>query len=297
MKVFLTGATGYIGSAIAKALLANGYSVLGFARSDEAATKLRNLGVEPHQGDLKSKDSIIQGARQADAVIHTASTNGPDVVETDRNAVDAILEALDGSGKPFVYTSGTLAYGDTNNEVVDENSPLNPPPFLSWRPSIEQAVLESAASNIRSVVVRPSLVYGHGGGLPAMLIYGAKQQGVASYPGTGENRWSTVHVDDLADLYVRAIKSAPNGSVFNAAVQPTVPMSAIMKSVSIAAGAEGKTANLPLEEARQAMGPFADGFVLNQQVSGAKATQVLGWHPQAISIIEDLEKGSYSTPH
>jgi nucleoside-diphosphate-sugar epimerase len=293
MKVFLTGATGYIGRAIVKALHTNGYSVLGLARSDEAATKLKNLGVEPHQGDLKSKDSIIQGARQSDAVIHTASTNGSDVVDADHNAIDAILEALDGSGKPFAYTSGTLVYGDTLNEVVNENSPLNPLPFVSWRSAFEQTVLAANVRNIRSVIIRPSLVYGNGGGLPAMLIYPARQNGVALYPGTGENCWSTVHVDDLADLYVRAIKSATSGTVFNAAVQPPVSIKEFMEAVSFAAGAEGKTAPWSLEEARQAMGPFADGFVINQRISGDKAIKELGWNPQAPSLLEDLKQGSY----
>jgi len=294
MKVFLTGATGNIGSAIAEALLAKGHSVLGLARSEEAAAKLRTLGIDPHRGNLQDADSITQGARQADAAIHAAWTQGLDMIEAEQNAVNAILEALEGSSKPFIYTSGMMVYGDTGNQIADENTPLNPPDFLTWRVPIEETVLAACKRNIRSIVVRPSLVYGRGHGFIAMQICSARQAGSARCPGTGKNLWSTVHVDDLANLYVCALEKAPAGTVFNAATE-SVPIRALMEVISRTAGTDGKIVDWSLEEARQVLGPFADALWMNIQVSGAKAVELLGWKPQAASVLEEIAHGSYAT--
>ena len=139
------------------------------------------------------------------------------------------------------------------------------------------------------------MVYGRGGSfIIPKLLHAARQEGVAHYVGTGENRWSTVHVDDLADLYVRALKDAPERAVFNAATGPAVSWRVLAEAVSHAAGAKGRTASWTVEEASQIFGPYAKGFTENQQLSVVRAQQLLGWSPRGLSILDDLEQGSYS---
>nr|MBA3767894.1 NAD(P)H-binding protein [Acidobacteriota bacterium] len=140
MRVFLTGATGYIGRGVAHALRAAGHEVVGLARSDDAVSKLQARGVVARRGDLKEPESVSQAAREADAVIHTASTNDSAAPQADRTTVEAIAQALKGTNKPFIYTSGIWVYGDTGERVADEQSPLNPTPLVAWRPANEQLV-------------------------------------------------------------------------------------------------------------------------------------------------------------
>src|SRR5277367_3062144 len=157
MVIFLTGATGYIGSAVADALHKAGHSVIGLARSDEAAGRLHLKRIAAHHGDLASVASLASAAAAADGVIHAGTTNNGAV---DREAVRAMLEAVAGSGKPFLYTSGIWVMGATNGQAVDETSPLRPSPMIEWRAGVEQLVLDSATQNVRSIVIRPAVVYG-----------------------------------------------------------------------------------------------------------------------------------------
>src|SRR5712692_1954493 len=160
LRVFLTGATGYIGGAVADALLAAGHSVTGLARSDEAAGKLRLKGITPYRGDLKSPTSLAAGVQASKGVIHTGTTNDGTL---DEEAVRAMLEALRGSGRPFVYTSGVWVLGDTGGQIADESAPLHPTPLVAWRPAVEKLVPDAAAHGVRAVVIRPAIVYGRGG--------------------------------------------------------------------------------------------------------------------------------------
>ncbi|MBW4427550.1 MAG: SDR family NAD(P)-dependent oxidoreductase [Nostoc desertorum CM1-VF14] len=285
MKVFLTGATGNIGSAIAHTLIAQGHKVIGLARSEEAANKLQNQGIEPHLGDLNDTQSIARGAKQAEATIHTAWTQGAQMINTEQNTIATILEALDSSSKTFIYTSGMMIYGDTGNKIADENTPINAPDFLTWRVPIEQAVLAATSRNIRSIVVRPALVYTKGRGFIARQISSAWQEGTARCPGTGKNFWSIIHVDDLAALYVCALEKAPAGTIFNGAAE-SVSIRTLMETISHAAGTNDKIIDWSQQEARQVLGPFADALWMNIQVSGAKAREMLGWEPQISSVLE-----------
>src|SRR5579864_3525326 len=214
MNIFLTGATGYIGSAVADAFMKAGHSVTGLARSDEAAGKLRLKGVTPHHGDLTSPASLTGAANALDGVIHTGTTNDGGL---DQAAVRAMLDALKGSGKPFVYTSGVWVLGNTGDTPADESAPLKPLALVAWRPAVERMVLDSAQQGVRAIVIRPGLVYGRGGGIPADLVKSARENGAARYVGTGENRWPVIDVDDLADLYLRAFERAGAGTLLYAA--------------------------------------------------------------------------------
>lgn len=293
MNVFLTGAPGYIGGAIADALLSAGHGVLGLAHSDKSAKVLQERSMSPLRGDLRDPASIIQGARQSDAVIHAATTNSSDMAEADIAAVEAILTALEGTRRPFIYTSGCWVLGNSGDIIADEESPTDPPAIVAWRPALERRILAAAEHGVHSIVLRPANVYGRAGGIPAMLINLARQHGAARYIGTGENHCPMVQVDDLADAYVRALTQAPAGTLVNVPGGPAVRFKEIAQAISQAAGLDGRTESWSLEAARQSLGPLADALALDLQVSKARAEHLLGWAPHAPSILDDLVHGSY----
>lgn len=290
MDIFLTGATGYIGGAVAHALQRAGHSVIGLARSDEAAGLLHLKDVAVHHGDLASPETLTAAVEAADGVIHTATTNDGAI---DGKAVCTMLDAIAGSGKPFVFTSGIWVLGNTDGQVADETAALRPTPLVAWRASIEQIVLAIAAQEVRTSIIRPAVVYGRGGGIPAGFVKSAREHGAARYVGTGENHWPAVHVDDLADLYVRALEHAAPGSLFFAAEAVGHRVKKIAEAASEGAGAGGRTESWPIEEARKALGGFADALALDQQVSSNRARNVLGWRPREDGILDDLRCGSY----
>lgn len=286
MVIFLTGATGYIGSAVADALLMAGHSVIGLARSDEAAGQLHLRNIAVHHGDLDSTQTLASAAAAADGVIHAGTTNNGAV---DREAVRVMLDAMGGSGKPFVYTSGIWVLGDTGGRVADESWPVRPIAMVAWRADVEQLVLDAAAHDVRSIVIRPGVVYGRGGGIPAGFVESARETGAARYVGNGENHWPVIDADDLADLYVRAIEKAPAGTLLIAAEQRAYRV----KEIAAAASSNGRTDAWPLEEARKTLGAFADALALDQKISSDRALALLGWKPRAAGILEDLRRGSY----
>jgi nucleoside-diphosphate-sugar epimerase len=242
-------------------------------------------------GDFSDPASVAAGALPADAVIGLATTYDPAI---DVPAVDAILDALAGSGKRFIYTSGIWSYGDTAGTVVDESSPMRPVPLVAWRQTLENRVREAAGRGIHTIVILPAIVHGRGGGIPAGFVQSARKEGAARYVGSGENRWPFVHVDDLADLYLLALERAPAGSLLLAVEGPSVAIGEVAAAASRGAGAGGRTVSTPLEQARRELGPYADALVLDQQASGRRARELLGWRPHRPNVIEDLERGSYA---
>ncbi len=291
MNVFLTGATGYIGGAVAAALMKAGHSVTGLARSDEAAGQLRLKGVTPHRGDLTAPPSLVSAAKAMDGVIHTGTTNDG---RLDHEAVQAMLDAISGSAKPFIYTSGVWVLGDTAGHFADESAPLNPAALVSWRPAVERMVLDGAHRGVRAIVIRPAVVYGHGGGIPADMVNSAREAGAARYVGTGQNHWSVVHTDDLADLYLRALENAAPGTLLHGAGSSAHRVIEIAEAACRSAGQHCHTESWPIDDARKTLGAYADALILDQKVSSQKATSLLGWKTRAAGILEDLEHGSYA---
>jgi nucleoside-diphosphate-sugar epimerase len=291
MQVFLTGATGYIGTAVAERLRAAGHELTALARSDASAAKLKSAGIQPVRGDFSDPKSVGSAAGAADGGISLATTYDPSI---DGPAIDAILDAMAGSNKAFIYTSGIWSHGDTGGKVVNESSPPNPAALVAWRQQVEDRVLEGAKRGIRSVVIRPAIVYGRGGGIPAGFVESARKEGAARYVGTGKNRWPLVHVDDLADLYLLALESAPPGTLLLGVSGPSRPVSEIAAAASRGAGAGGRTVATPLEEARKKLGGYADALALDQQASGKRAQELLGWRPHRPDVLEEIGHGSYA---
>lgn len=288
MRIFLTGATGYIGTSVAEAFNKAGHAVIGLARSDEAAEKLRRIGVEPWRGNLFEPGTIAAAARAADAVIHAATTNDASNPSADAATIDAVLGTLAGTGKPFLYTSGLWVHGETKGEVIDERGALNPIPLVAWRPAHERKVLGAIADGVKAMVIRPGIVFGRGGGIPSLLVQSAKEHGAARHVGPGENHWPTVHVDDLAELYVKMITAGHAGLVLLGIAETGVRV----KDVAAAASPTGRTEEWPLEDARKTFGLFADAMAIDQKVSGERARTLLGWTPRSPGVLAELRSGS-----
>ena len=288
MRVFVGGASGYIGSAVARSLKKRGHHVVGSARSKAAAERLTAAGVEPVQADLSDPASFGRAARSSDAIIQAASTSDASSGENEPKAAAAVLEAIAGAGKTFILTSGVWVYGSTGDTPVTEETPLRPIPIVAWRPAHEQAVLR--APRTRGIVIRPAWVFGRGGGTPGVWVASAKDQHRVTILGDGKSRWSTVHVDDLAELYALVLEKAPPGAVYNGASTEVVTTGDIGRAITRRHPAE--LSFWPIVEARRALGAHADGLAIDQIVR-SPASIALGWKPSSITLAEDLATGSY----
>ena len=298
MKIFLTGATGYIGSAVARALAKHGHTLMALTRSAESETKLVALGnaldLEFVRGDVLNPTSIRRGAEKADGVIHAASPGNETYAAADNNVISTVIDALAGSGRPFIYTSGIAVHGSTGSNIIDETAPYDPSPMVAFRADCERRVKAAAERGVRSVVVSPAFVYGLAGGIPALWFESARDYGIVRYVGDGANHWTTVHVEDLADLYVRALTGAAAGSAYFGAAGKPVRVHDAALAASEGAGIPGEVESVPYETARQSMGPLADLLILDQHVSGEKAQRELGWRPAAPDLLTELRAGSYT---
>jgi nucleoside-diphosphate-sugar epimerase len=284
--VFLTGATGYLGAAAARALQAAGYAILGLARSDESARKLAAAGCAVQRGTLADPSGLAAGARAADAVVHAAMQWGPEAGALDAAAVDAMLDALAGSGKTFLYTSGAWVFGPTRGRVIGETAPLRPPPVVAWRPAVERRVQDAVERRVRTIILRPGTVYGGAAGLIANAIREAREQGVLYYAGDGENHVPLVHIDDLADLYVRALERAGAGEVYIATNGEMVKARDLWSAAARAGG--GRAESLPIGKARERWGPMADAMTMDQRIASTKAGRQLGWFPKSRRALDEL---------
>jgi len=288
MRVFVGGASGFIGSAVARSLKRRGHQILGSARNAGTAEKLREAGVEPVRADLADAESFARAARSADAIIQAASTSDAHAPEYEPRVAAAVLAAIAGTEKTFIVTSGCWVYGGTGDTPVTEETPVRPFSMVTWRPAVEQAVLH--APKTRGIVVRPGWVYGRGGGTPGVWVASAKSRHQISVPGDGKARWSVVHVDDLAELYGLLLEKAPAGTIYNGASGEVLTTGDIGRAIARRHGAE--LVLWPLQDARKALGPYADALALDQIVQ-SPAALALGWKPGAPTLAEELATGSY----
>ena len=254
MKIFLTGATGYIGAVVAQKLQTAGYSVVGLARTKMAAQKLVLQNIEPFIGDLRSPDCLTQVARQTDGIVHTAFIhdfkNWTSAVVSDRQFIATISDALAGSGKPLIATSDSGVLGDTKNVIAEENYPISKNSILACRAQAERDIIQACQLGIRTVVLRlPLYVYGLTGGtsFTAMQIRTALEMGVCQYVESGNQQVSTAHVDDVAQLYLLALEKAPAGSLFQVATESGIATKAIAQAFANIAGCD--TESICFEEA------------------------------------------------
>jgi nucleoside-diphosphate-sugar epimerase len=288
MQVFITGGSGYIGRSTIQALIRHGIEVTALARSEHSARTVSGLGATPVAGTLTDTDVLRKAARQVDGVIHLGVDYTEGTADVDRAAAEALQQ---GAGtRPYVHTGGVWVYGDTDG-VVDEDAPLSPPHTTAWRLDNEKRVLARAATGQHPVVVMPGLVYGRSGGLvQSYFVEPGRAAGAVPCIGDGTNHWALVHVDDLAELYVLAL-NAPAGGIYAGVSGQNLPVVTITQALSHAAGCPGRIDSLTLEEAIQRMGPIAEAFALDQQLTGARARRELGWTPTHLDALTELAQG------
>jgi nucleoside-diphosphate-sugar epimerase len=296
MKIFLTGASGYIGGSLAKKLIENDHEILGLVRSKAKATRLEELGVKPILGSLDDSGILGEAVREADAVINAASSDHRPVVET-------VLKVLAGTGRPFIQTSGSSivcddARGETEgSRIFTDDTPFDPIPQKAARVAIDRLVRKSGIElGIRTVVICPTLVFGRGHGLHAesvqvpRLVEQSRKRGVGVHIGQGRNVWSNVFIDDVVDLFLLALEKAPTGSLFFAE-NGEESFKKIAESISKNLGFGGGTEPWDIDEAVAELGEELARFALasNSRVRAVNARRLLGWQPRGPSLLQAIE--------
>ena len=290
MKVLIVGATGYVGGAVERAFRARGHQTVAIARSDVARAKLALQGVETISADAARPETLAAPVKNAEAVIYCVQATDADPWQVDLNAIRAIATAMAGTENTFLYVSGAWVYGDTE-EFVDEAAPINPPALVKKRANLERMVLNMVKIGIRSHVVRAGIVYGDGGGIPAMFVHSARERHAATIVGSGSNRWATIARNDLAPLIALVAERGKPGAIYNAVDDSAFTVREIAEAASRGAGAGGAITQIDPEM----LGPFGDCLMLDQRISAARAKRDLGWRPMSPNLVEELERGSYLT--
>ncbi|MGV9700856.1 SDR family oxidoreductase [Streptomyces sp. NPDC003483] len=299
MRIFVTGASGWIGSAVVPELTGAGHQVVGLARSEASADALTAAGVEAVRGTLDDLDVLRGTAAASDGVIHLAfkhdvafSGSFQEAAEADRRAVDALGDALAGTDRPFVLASGVVGLAPGRTATERDMPPLDGSP-ISIRMATSQAVLALASRGVRSSVVRLSpTCHGDGdNGFMAALVAIARAKGVSGYLGDGTNRWPAVHRLDAARLFRLAVEKAPAGSVLHGVAEEGVELRAVAEVI-------GRHLDLPVTAVapEDAAGHFtwlASFLGVDSPASHALTGELVGWEPVQPGLLEDLDKGHY----
>jgi nucleoside-diphosphate-sugar epimerase len=262
MRIFLTGATGYIGGAVAAALRKHDHEVAALVRPDADTRRLRDLGVVLFDGDLEALPSMREQLENFDAFVHTAQSR-QNTVAADRAAV----ETFNGLSGFFVFTSGVWVLGNTND--ARESSPVNPLELVAWRPAHEELAVGGGGA-----VIRPGIVYGGKQSILADWFAAAQQNRPLQMVGDGANRWVMVHVDELADLYVRVVEQQAKGVLHG-----IDDSDATVAEMARAIAPNGTIENIPLEAARGKLGPYADALAVDQRIASEDTRRATGWNP------------------
>jgi nucleoside-diphosphate-sugar epimerase len=289
MRIFLTGATGYIGSAVLDACLRAGHAVTALVRHPGKGDRLRARGVSVAVGELA--DGAWQTvAAEHDALVHTAYEASPKGPPQDRAALDALLAAAGRyheRQRVLVYTSGVWVLGPAHTPA-GEDQPLHPLDVSAWRPPHEQLVLGAAGPGLRTVVIRPGVVYGGGRGIIGDLFRDGAN-GLIRVVGDGRNRWATVYDRDLADLYVRVLASPDASGVFHATDESDDRVIDMVEAIARNQKIPADVRHVPIEEARAKMGPYADALAVDQVVRSPRA-RALGWAPTLGSVARNVPR-------
>ncbi|MBI5419047.1 MAG: NAD-dependent epimerase/dehydratase family protein [Deltaproteobacteria bacterium] len=289
MKVFVTGATGYIGFNVAQAFRRAGHEVFGLVRSEEKSRALARSEIHPVLGSMQEPESYSDAAAECSVLVHAAADLSADTVALDKRTVETLLDAAWKGPRPktVIYTSGVWVHGHTGARMVDETAPLDPPKLVSWRPAVEQEVL--TAPGIKGLVLRPGCVYGRQGGMTGMWFGGACKEKSLRVVGDGNNHWAMVHVDDLAEGYLLAGERGYGGEIFNLTDRSRASVGVMTRAAACAAGYAGKIEFVPAAEAAKTMGDFAECLDLDQHVDARKAVRLLGWQPRHGGFVDEVE--------
>ena len=291
-KVALTGATGFIGSHVLAELREHGHEVVAFVRDGAQADVMTARGATPAIVDLNDRPAVAHVLSDADGAIHTASPGDATSADLDSAVVDAAIDAFAGTGKPYIQISGLWIYGA--NSSIGEESAMNPPPLVAWKEPIERRVL--GAPDMRGAVIVSGTAYGDGGGgIPGLLLGSPRDDaGNLIMLGTGRQHWATVHVEDLADVFRRALEddSARGRYVIGNGLHPTV--AELTEAAAVAVGAPGAVPGSD-DEARARLGDyFAEVLLLDQGTTAARARVELGWEPSHPGLVDEFRHGGYA---
>lgn len=289
MSILLTGATGFIGSSVLPLLLEEGHSVTALVRDATKVAAAEAAGARVIVGDATDVDLVASAALESDGVIHLASDEA-----VDGAFIDAVFRGLEGSDKPFVHTGGLWTYG-SNPDITEESAP-NPPAVTAWRGAHEARVL--SADGIRGMLVVPSIVYGQGRGLARVIVDAPRTDGdspALRLVGDGSQHWGTVHVADLAALYVLAFERGDAGSTYIGASGANPTVRELGVAAATAAGLNGRVEGESADASRERFGAvFAEALLLDQQSRGSRARIDLGWEPNGPALLDEIVSGSYA---
>jgi nucleoside-diphosphate-sugar epimerase len=287
MRVFLTGATGYIGSAVLDALLRASHEVSALVRSTAAANAVARRGATPIKGDLRDPESYREAAGGHQAYIHTAFDRSGNAPQVEDVTAEALLDLAAWAGRStMIYTSGLWLLGSTSEPATEEAAP-DPPPLVAWRPAVEQRVL-AGARGVRSIVVRPGLVYGGARGIISDMLTDA-DNGLMRVIGSGDNHWPVVYDRDLADLYLRVLTTPDVSGIFHATDESDETVRDIVEAIADHVPARPEVRYVPLAEARKKRGALADVLVLDQRVRSPRA-RALGWSPSLGTLTRNIPR-------
>jgi nucleoside-diphosphate-sugar epimerase len=286
MRIFVTGGTGYVGSAVVDALVRGGHQVDALVRNSEKAAAVQARGAHPVLGELGSPASYADAAAAADGSIHAAIEYSPRGPDLDAATVDTLLRMSRG-GRFLIYTSGIWVLGPCPT-AVDETAPVNAAEISSWRPAQEQRVLDAMSNGVRPVVVRPGIVYGGSRGIVGDLFKDAAN-GLVRIIGTGENHWPLVYDRDLGELYLRLATNPDASGVYHANDEVDETVDDIVTAIADHVNIRPSIRRVPLAEARQKMGVYADALALDQIVRSPRAHEI-GWHPTLHSVAGNVPR-------
>lgn len=281
MRVFLTGGTGYVGSAVLESLVRGGHQVDALVRHSEAAARVQARGANPVLGNLLQSATWRDAAAAADGAIHAATEYGPRVREIDAAAIDVLTSLPPKDARFLIYTSGIWVLGPAP-KPVDETAPLNPLEIVAWRPAHEQRVLDAASAGVRAIVVRPGVVYGGSRGIVGDVLKDAANS-LVRIVGRGDNHWPLIYDRDLGELYARLVNTPEAAGVYHATDDGAETVNEIVAALAEHAPTEPSIRHVPLAEARKKMGPYADALAVDQIVRSPRA-RALGWAPTLHSV-------------
>lgn len=280
-RVFLTGGTGYVGSAVLEALVRSRHHVDALVRNREGAAFVQTRGGRPVLGDLLQAASWLDAAAAADGAVHAATDYGARARQVDAAAVEGLTCLPDRKGRFLIYTSGIWVLGPTASPA-DENAALHPLEIASWRPAHEQRVLDAQSVGVRAMVVRPGIVYGGARGIVGDLLKDVSN-GLVRVVGSGDNHWPLIYDRDLGDLYARLVGTPSAMGIYHANDQGDETVNEIVAAFGDHAPIAPSIRHVPLPEARKKMGPYADALVADQFVRSPRA-RALGWTPSLHSV-------------
>jgi len=288
MRIFVTGASGYIGGAVAKAFRRAGHQVMGLVRSEHAAQELLKNEIHPIKGDLSDPSSFHSTMMHIEVVAHCAAEHSAEKAHRDFEALSYFLDTLSSFSQPraFIYTSGFWIYGNRNGQIVDESDSPSPLKIVDWRPTHEQKVLSFNQNQMKTVVIRPGFVFGKSGGFTSILFEGA-QKGEISLIEEGKAIWPMIHVDDLADLYVLVAEQELSNIILNATDRSSITVRQMAEAIVKIKPA--KIISISYKQALERFGPVAEGLNISLQMKSDRARNLLQWFPKMPHFTESIE--------